>query len=107
MFYVKQNDTSPALRATLKDHDGNGVNLTGATVVFHMKPARGSTAKVSNGVCSLVDDANGLVEYLWNSGDTDTTGTFYGEFQVTYADSTIETFPNKDYIRIKIVSEVA
>jgi len=36
-FYVKQNDTSPAMLATLQDADGNAINLTAASVRFHMR----------------------------------------------------------------------
>ena len=37
-FYVKQNDTSPAMLATLQDANGDAVNITGASVRFHMRP---------------------------------------------------------------------
>lgn len=48
------------------------------------------------------------VRYDWIAGDTDTAGTFEAEFEVTYSDSTIETFPNDGTnIAIKITPEIA
>ena len=35
-FYIKQNDTSPNLRAILKDGDEVAINLTDATINFHI-----------------------------------------------------------------------
>jgi hypothetical protein len=91
-FSLKQNDTSPSLQATLKDAAQNPVDLEGATVKLHMKSAEG-ILKV-NAAMTVVDQNNGIIQYDWQSGDTDTAGTYYVEFQVTYADSSVETFPN-------------
>jgi 5-hydroxyisourate hydrolase-like protein (transthyretin family) len=93
-FYIKQNDTSPSLQATLKDASGSAINLSGASVQIHMEAVDG-TLKV-NKTMTVTDQVNGIVEYDWVSGDTDTAGTYYVEFQVTYSDSTIETFPNNN-----------
>ena len=40
-FSIKQNDTSPSLQAILKDGGLNPVDLTGASVRFHMKAIGG------------------------------------------------------------------
>ncbi len=48
----------------------------------------------------------GKVRYDWNTTDTDTDGTFYGEFEVT-ADDGIQTFPNKTNIAIIITKDLA
>jgi hypothetical protein len=103
-FTLKQNDTSPSIQATLKDASGSAVDLSGATVKFHVKSVDG-TLKV-NQTATLVDEDNGVVKYDWQAGDTDTVGTYYAEFQVSYADLTTETFPNNDNIVILIKSEL-
>lgn len=105
MFYIKQNDTSPAIQKNCLDYNGDAVNVTGATVEFHMRAKNSSTVKVS-AAGSVVNGAAGTVKYQWAAGDTDTAGDFEGEFQITYADSTIETFPNAGYIDIKIKAEI-
>lgn len=104
MFKIKQNDTSPAIRATLKDSNGQVLNLIGASVKFHMKTENGRIA-VDN-TATIVDDENGIVEYNWANGDTKYEGLNYAEFEVTYEDESIETFPNDGYIKIKITREL-
>lgn len=104
-FYIKRNDLDPSIAYELTPKT---VDLTGASVVFNMKDASG-TVKVSRGSGSVVT-ATGtpLIKYDWVSGDTDTAGTFYGEFEVTYASGRPGTFPNgEDDIEIVISEDIA
>jgi len=103
-FTIKQNDTSPALQATLKDYNGNAINLLGATVRFHMKSFEGAI-KV-NETMTITSTSGGVVTYFWQDGDTDTAGTYYAEFEVTYSDLAVETFPNSGSIAITITPEL-
>lgn len=103
-FSIKQNDTSPALLATLKDFEGDAINLTGASVLFHMKDLNG-TMKISQAM-TITNATLGLVRYDWQAGDTDTVGTYYVEFQVTYSDSSVETFPNNGNKVVSVVREL-
>lgn len=105
MFFIKQNDTSPSLQGTATDADGVAVPVTGASIQFHMRKSGATTPKVS-AAGTIVDGPNGIMKYDWITGDTDTTGLFYGEFQVTYSGGAIETFPNKGYIKIRISAEL-
>ena len=106
-FYIKQNDTAPAIRATLKDTDANAIDLTDATVRFHMRRA-GSTTVTTDGAAIIVGNAtNGIVQYNWQAADTSTVDTYHGEFEVTYSDGSIETFPNSGYIAIEITDDLA
>lgn len=103
-FTIKQNDTSPALQATLKDYNGNPISLVGATVRFHMKSFEGAI-KVDQ-TMTITNASGGVVTYSWQATDTNTAGTYYAEFQVTYADLAIETFPNSGSIAITITPEL-
>ena len=93
-FYIKQNDTSPSVQAALTDANNTAINLTAATVQFHMEAVDG-TLKV-DAAMTVTDAEGGVVQYDWVTGDTDTAGTYYVEFEVTYTDGTIETFPNNN-----------
>lgn len=104
-FWIKEDDTSPVLEATLTDENGNAVDLTGASVDFHMRRQLDDTLKV-DGTASIIDAANGKVQYSWSSGDTDTTGKYDAEFEVTYSSGDIETFPNHENIVIKITDDL-
>ena len=103
-FNIKQNDTSPSLQATLKDSALAPIDLTGATVKLHMKSVDG-TIKVDTSM-TIVEELNGIIKYDWQTGDTDTVGTYNVEFQVTYSDASIETFPNNGNKVISVVREL-
>lgn len=105
-FYIKQNDTAPALRAILKDGDGEAIDLTDATIRFHMREIGGSTVKVDGVSPAQLPPTSGIVQYDWVAADTDTVGSYQGEFEVTYSDGSIETFPNNGYIRIQITDDI-
>tara|TARA_R110000796_G_scaffold20547_2_gene61081 strand:+ start:242 stop:562 length:321 start_codon:yes stop_codon:yes gene_type:complete len=103
-FNIKQNDTSPSLQATLKDAQLVPVSLTEATVKLHMKSLDG-VVKV-NEIMTITDGNGGVVQYDWKAGDTDTVGSYSVEFQVTYADASVETFPNDGNLAVSVVKEL-
>ncbi len=118
-FLIKRNDTLPYIRRQLVDSNGDPIDLsssgahgglgTAGVVKFTMRPssdtAMAGTAKV-HASATVVDAATGIVEYRWAVADTDTTtdGTtpYAAEFEVTFNDGTIETFPQSSYIAVTI-----
>jgi len=105
-FYIKQNDTGPAMLATLQDASGNAINLVGASVRFHMRSVMGGNPVV-DAAATVVNAAAGTVRYSWIAADTNTVGSYQAEFQVTYADASVETFPNDSYIAVEIIDDIA
>lgn len=103
-FSIKQNDTSPSLQVTLKDSSLAPIPLGGATVRFHMKSVDG-TLKI-DAPMTITNASTGTCQYNWQAGDTDTVGTYYVEFEVTYADASVETFPNNGSKAVKVVREL-
>lgn len=107
IFHIRQGDTKPDLVRTLLDEDGVAVNLTGATAVrFNLKAPDGSV-KIDNAAAAITNAAAGIVTYEWAAVDTDTAGSFTGEFEVTWGGGGIQSFPNPDYIEVVITQEVA
>jgi hypothetical protein len=104
-FRIKTNDTSPKLSVTLTDALGTPIGLAGCAARFHMKAFGASSLKI-DAVADIEDIVNGIVEYSWQAGDTDTAGTYYGEIEVTYGDDTVETFPNNGYFTIIIKEDL-
>lgn len=105
-FYIKQNDTSPALQATLKNASDEAVNLTGCSVRFHMRQVGETTAKV-DAAATIASPLAGTVYYNWSASDTDTIGSFEAEFEVTYIGSEIESFPNNRFISVEITDDIS
>ena len=106
-FYIKQNDTRPELDVFLRDDKDRTINVTGATVKFNMRNASDNTVKVNLGSVTTVSRTAGRVKYSFSSADTDTSGNFDGEFQVTFVGGQVETFPNDGYIKVIITDDVA
>ena len=104
-FYIKQNDTSPSIRVQFLDNDKNPVNIIGGSVKFKMS-VYNTGELVVNDNAIISDGENGVAYYLWSSEDTATAGTFKAEFEVTYSDASVETFPNDGYINIQIEDDL-
>ena len=103
-FRIKQNDTSPSLEATLSDANLVPADILAATVMLHMKAIGGGV--VLDEQMTITDAENGVVQYDWQVGDTSTAGTYYVEFEVTYSDGSIETFPNTGSLPLVITREL-
>lgn len=100
-FHTKRGDTRTAIKATLKDAKEQPVDLTNCRVKFIMTKIGGKTAKI-NREAIIKDAANGIVWFVFEANEVDEAGTYRAEFEVTYADGRVETFPNADYITIII-----
>ena len=101
---IKRNDTSPALEYRLSIYSSGSGVLAGASARFHMK-SRAGTMVVD--AAAVVSDADGILQYLWDAADTATAGNYDAEFEVTYGDSTVETFPNSEHIKVIIAADLA
>lgn len=103
IFYIKRGDTSPAIRYLLQPAS---IDLTGASVKFQTRNAK-TKALVLDAVAEVYAATGApAVQYAWIAGDTDTAGTYDAEFRVTYADGSIETFPNNGFIRVQIGEDI-
>ena len=105
-FYIKENDTASFLTRDLKDAFGAPVNVTGAAVVFSMRVKPAGTLKVTRRTCSIVSGVTGRVRYEWIAADTNTADEYEGEFEVTYANGKIQTFPNDGHIPVMVTDDI-
>lgn len=112
-FTIKQGDTGPALEVTCYAAANpvagttTPVDVSGATFKFNMGKAGNGPLLIDHGAASIVDGPNGIVKYQWQTGDTATAGDMWGEFEGTFADGTVVTFPNKKSLTIRIVQQIA
>lgn len=104
-FYIKQHDTSPSLRAFLKNPDGSAMVLTEASVCFNMLSSSGEVV-VSRGDVRVIDELLGEVQYDWQVTDTDAPGLCQAEFEVTFSNGRVETIPNHESLAISIAPDL-
>ena len=95
-FTIKRGDTAPALRYALLPET---VDLTGASVVFVLDGGARLPAQI-------VTPLPPVVQYDWQPGDTAHAGVRRAEFEVTYSDGAIETWPNAGYLQVNIVEDL-
>lgn len=109
-YYVKQSDLAPAVTDTLEDKTGAPVNLTGATVKFHMVDRLGNVVVAAGAVTGPGGgplDATGGVSYAWQGGDTATAGDYFAEWQVTFSGGLVERWPDSDQAIVRITPKLA
>lgn len=107
-FYWKQHDTAPMIQFAFTDLLGNVPpgTLAGASVKFIMRATGSSGSPKINAAGTIVNPTNWLFGYQPTGSDTDTAGEYQGEFQVTYADTTKQTFPDPGYLDIQITADL-
>ena len=101
-FDIKQNDTLPKLIANLKNSDGTAINLTGATILHKMKNINNGGGFKVNAVVTITAATLGTVQYDWIAADTDTSGEFNSEFEITFSGGAVQTVPTIGQISIKV-----
>lgn len=107
---VKQNDTRPTIRGyAWQGPSQTAVNLTGASAVFNMRLATNpGTVVASRRPATVLAGTTGGVEYTLQASETATNGTYQAEFEITFADGGILTFPSgANYIYITVGDDIA
>lgn len=122
-FGLKQGDAGTPIMAVLYNPDGSAVDLTNATVRFKMAKSNDITVYSNNKIvysgnqiewdvkvnakADIFSAEEGIVQYIFTGDDVQESGDFFGEFEVTYPNGRIETFPNgKSHIRICIYPDI-
>ena len=80
-------DTAPTLTGTVNN------NITGATLALHVQRP---DATVFTRTASIVNGAAGTWSAQLQSGDLTLAGAYLTELQVTYSDSTVQSFALDD-----------
>lgn len=100
MSIGKQHDTVPW---TLTATDGtNTVDLTSATSIRLLAKRAGVTVIDQ----PVTGDAQGKVVYQPTAGDVSVAGTMQVELEVTWPDTTVQTFPKDGYVPITLEPDI-
>jgi hypothetical protein len=112
-FNIKSNDTSPFVRSTLTDFEGNAIDLNAATVQVVMATFGENSEVVlnepaSNDQTDPDNETRGWVSYEWQPGDVPTLlpGAYWVEWEVTFAGGEVETFPNDGHDELKVTKDL-
>lgn len=104
---IKQGQTSPALRLTLKE-DGAALDVAAATsILFSLKtdPHTGETQQtLVDGQAMTEPGGTGVVEYAFSAGETDAwpIGKHQGEVIVLWSGGTESYFPSEGFFTIEV-----
>lgn len=111
---LKANDTAPNLAAQLLDESAGGsiqvadssptrsaADLTSADVILNLADSDGNLA-VDGETVTVEDSTNGRVSYDWSATDTSGAGEYTGEFEVTFDDGEVITYPNDGEFTVTI-----
>ena len=109
-FKLKRGDSGSSIYAILEDGAGAPVNILGAAVRFKMGPISGGTLVVAddatNGqVADGSDGSLGYVNYDWAQPVT-FTGLYRAEWEVTYNDGLVVTYPNDGYNLVLVTPDL-
>ena len=104
-YKIKQGDLVPSISAILSSLTPGGglVGAVGVSMVWKIKDSVG-TPTVSVG--RVIDAAKGLVQYDWQSGDTDVAGVYSVEWRVQFPNGNM-TFPNVGFASFEIAAKLS
>jgi len=108
-FEIAQNDTSPTLVSTLMDgHEP--IDLSNATEIRFYMENEFKQVVISEDLSGNVNPvalSDGRVEYIFTEEDTAETGWYEAEWQITYNDDSVETYPVDEKIDVHINRAIA
>jgi len=109
-FVIKRNDTLPLLSINVTARgEFNEVipfSLTGVTAcTFSMSDDSGNL-KVSSATAQILIASAGTIQYVWTSYDTDTDGSYNGEFEMIFTGGQKMSVPSVGVIEIKILKDI-
>ena len=107
VYEAKQNDTRPRPDATLRYSDGSIPDLTGASVKFLAREMGGDGVPLIDASATITDVPTAAVEYVLTADDTAEAGSFYAEWEVTFADGTVQTFPTRGFDVLLIGGDIS
>jgi len=110
-FFIKRNDTLPSLSINIIDRgrltQKQAYNLSGVTgVTFSMMNQNCDFLKISAKPAQITCYSGGSIQYNWDSEDTNESGIFLGEFELSYYDGKKMSLPSIGGIMIEINDDI-
>ncbi len=104
-FKIKQGDLDPPLTMRLEEVDDDGVRrpipLPGTSVRLVASRMIGGPHKI-DAPATILDEANGLVQYAFAGTDTDTKGRYFAQWKITGAGGRERSVPQEGFFEIEV-----
>lgn len=111
-FHLKLGDTASSIFSTLLDSAGDAVDIQGASIRWKMMPLAGGTVTINDaatnsqvGTGGTSNTTTGDVLYGWGT-HPGTVGLYLGEWEVTYASGSVQSFPNDGFVLVNVMGDV-
>lgn len=109
-FIIKRNDTLPALQVCLWYEKCLGqpapFSLSSVTAItFSMADDCGYN-KVFQQDAQIISYSGGTIQYNWQVGDTNESGSYKGEFELFFDDGKKMSIPGVGFIKIQIEDDI-
>ncbi len=107
---MKVGDNAGSIAITCEDDNEDAVSIENADVLFKLGLISGGVT-VQDAATNLqvgdgTDGSKGMVEYSWNIILPTEAGLYRGEFEVTYSNGHIQTFPNTGFISVNVTEDL-
>ena len=104
IFYIKQNDTGPSIGFAVTP---TTISFVGASATASLRDPDGAMVFSKRVASFEALTGTPTLRYDWQAGDTAKIGLHAMEFEVTYSDGSITTFPNTGNIKVLVVDDIA
>ena len=107
-FTIKTGDTASDMYATLENSGGTAVDIQNATIQFRLGPISGGSLHIDAAAINAqvgagtLDGSIGDVIYTWGTHVPSTAGLYLGEWEVTFTNGSVQTFPNDGHVLVSI-----
>lgn len=98
---MTQGNRLPSLYCQLHDYTGV-LDLSGVASVRWVMMDQTGASKVDAAASVVTPASFGIVRYDWASGDTDTPGTFFGQFELTIGGKT-QNVPSDRHLSVAVL----
>jgi len=111
-YYFKTGDDKPEVLYRVPGNyvENDSGNFTAQFSMRVVNP-RGDAPIVDNSTATIEeydnDNDETILSYELSQADTSNVGEYVAEFELTYPDGSVETFPKGEYIFIKISEAIA
>lgn len=104
---IKRNDTRPFFAVATAYDDGTLAPLDGVISARFIAREVGNGQVKIDAQASITAASLGELEYRFVEGDTDQAGDFDCEWEITYSDGSIQTFPVFGFDRLVVLGDLA